>query len=106
MNCNKRLAVVSILFIMLPSLSIGTLKARGADRASDALAAAQPARQQCINACRARYRDCRRMIQLPSYECRGVYQDCTDTPVLACGRDDYVPLPTRVTMWHATSADK
>ena len=41
------------------------------------LARAQTAKQQCINTCRARYRDCRRLNQLPSFECRGVYQDCT-----------------------------
>ena len=37
------------------------------------LARAQTAKQQCINTCRARYRDCRRLNQLPSFECRGVY---------------------------------
>ena len=42
-----------------------------------AAATAQTAKQQCINTCRARYRDCRRLNQLPSFECRGVYQDCT-----------------------------
>ena len=40
-------------------------------------AAAQTAKQQCIKTCRARYRDCRRLNQVPASECRGIYQDCT-----------------------------
>jgi hypothetical protein len=47
------------------------------NRGSVTLARAQTAKQQCVNTCRARYRDCRRLNQLPSFECRGVYQDCT-----------------------------
>ena len=43
---------------------------------ADAPAAHTP-KQQCINTCRARYRDCRHLNQLPSWECRGVYRDCT-----------------------------
>lgn len=78
MKCSKVLfAVVSVLFAVLPSLSIGTLNAREADIAPRTFAAAQTARQQCINTCRARYRDCRHQKQVPSFECRGVYQDCT-----------------------------
>jgi hypothetical protein len=78
MKCSKRsFAVVTALFAVLPSLSIGTLNARDADLASRTLAAAHAAKQQCMNSCRARYRDCRRLNQLPSFECRGVYQDCT-----------------------------
>ena len=38
---------------------------------------AQTVNKQCINTCRARYRDCRRLNRVPSFECRGVYQDCT-----------------------------
>ena len=78
MKCSKRsFAVVSLLFVVLLSLSIGTLNARDADLASRTFAAAKTAKQQCINTCRARYRDCRRLNQLPSFERRGVYQDCT-----------------------------
>jgi hypothetical protein len=40
-------------------------------------AAAQTAKQQCISTCRARYRACLSLKQIPSSECRGVYQDCT-----------------------------
>jgi hypothetical protein len=78
MKCNKRpLTVVSVLFAVLLSLSIETFNASDADLASVTLAAAQTAKQQCLNICRARYRDCRRLSQLPSFECRGVYQDRT-----------------------------
>jgi hypothetical protein len=77
MKCSKRsFAVVSVLFALLLSLSTGTLNARDADLASVTFAAAQTAKQ-CINTCRARYRDCLSLKQIPSAECRGVYQDCT-----------------------------
>jgi hypothetical protein len=46
------------------------------NRGSDTLARAQTAKQQCINTCRARYRDCLSLKQIPSSECRGIYQDC------------------------------
>jgi hypothetical protein len=78
MKCSKRpSAVAPLLLAVLLSLSIGTLNARDADLASRAFAAAQTAKQQCMNTCRARYRDCRRLNQLPPSQCRGVYQDCT-----------------------------
>lgn len=73
----RRFAFVSGLFAVLLPFSTGALNARDAGPASDTLAAAQTAKQQCISACRARYRDCRRLNQRPSFECRGVYQDCT-----------------------------
>ena len=77
--CSKRsVAVVSVLlFAVLLSLSQETLNARDAEFATLTFSAAQTAKQKCINTCRARYRDCRRLHQLPSSECRGVYQDCT-----------------------------
>ena len=78
MKCSKRsFAIVSLLVALLLSSSVGALNARDADLVSRSFAAAQTAKQQCINTCRARYRDCRRLKQLPSSECRGVYQDCT-----------------------------
>ena len=77
-NWSKRsFAVVAFLFAVLLPLNVGTLRARDADHASRTFAAAQTAKQQCVNACRARYRDCRRMNQLPVFECQSVYQDCT-----------------------------
>ena len=52
MKCSKRsFAVVSVLFALLLSLSTGTLNARDADLASLTFAAAQTAKQQCINTC-------------------------------------------------------
>lgn len=78
MKCTERsFTVLCIGVAVLLSLSIGELNARDADDATITLARAQTAKQQCINTCRARYRDCRRLNQLPSFECRGVYQDCT-----------------------------
>jgi len=47
MKCSKRsFAIVSLLFAMLLSPSIGTLNARDADLASRTFAAAQTAKQQ------------------------------------------------------------
>ena len=78
MKCSKRsVAVTFVLFALLLSLSTGTIAARDADLASFTFAAAHTAKQQCINTCRARYRDCLSSKQIPSIECLGVYQDCT-----------------------------
>ena len=78
MKCSKpSFFVVFVFFVGLLSLSSGTLNARDADSASTTFAAAQSVKQQCISTCRARYRDCRRLNQLPSFECWGVYRDCT-----------------------------
>ena len=77
MKCGKwSFAIVSLVFAVLLSSSIGTLNAGDADLAPRIFAAAHTAKAQCMNACRARYRDCRHMNQLPSFECRAVYQDC------------------------------
>jgi hypothetical protein len=70
-------AVICVLLAVPLSLSPGRLNAGNAGLASGTLVAALTAKQQCINTCRARYRDCRRLNQIPSFECRGVYQDCT-----------------------------
>ena len=78
MKCSKRsFAVASSFFAVFLSLGIGAPNARDAALASRTFAAAQTAKQQCINTCRARYRDCRHLNQLPSFECRGVYRDCS-----------------------------
>lgn len=78
MKCSKRsFAVLFVLFALLLSLSMGTLYARDADLASLTFAAAHTAKQKCIDTCRARYRDCLSLKQIPSSECRGIYQDCT-----------------------------
>jgi hypothetical protein len=78
MKCSKlSFAIVSLLFAVLLSSSIDALNARDADLASYTFAAAQTAKQKCMNTCRARYQDCRRLKQLPSFECRNGYRDCT-----------------------------
>jgi hypothetical protein len=83
MKSTKRsFAVVSVTFAVLLSLlsllaGTGTLNARDVDPASLTFAAAQTAKQQCRNTCRARYRDCLSLKQIPTSECRGIYQDCT-----------------------------
>jgi hypothetical protein len=41
-------------FVLLLSLSSGTLNARDADNATTTFAAAQTAKQQCMNVCRSR----------------------------------------------------
>ena len=75
MKCSElKFATVSVLFAVLLSSST---EARDADFTPLTFAAAQTAKQQCTKTCRARYRDCRRLNQLPSFECRGVYEDCT-----------------------------
>jgi hypothetical protein len=74
MKCGKRsFAVISALLL---SLSAGTHYARDPDLASHTFAAAQTAKQKCRNACRTRYRECRSLKQIPSLECRNIYQDC------------------------------
>jgi hypothetical protein len=77
MKCGKPSFAVFPLLAALLSLSIGTLNARNADLAPRNFAAAQTAKQKCINTCRARFRDCRRLNQAPSFQCRDVYRDCT-----------------------------
>jgi len=68
---------ICVLVAVSLYLSIGKVNAREPKFASDTLAAAHSAKQQCVNTCRARYRDCLRLKQMPSFECQGVYQDCT-----------------------------
>jgi hypothetical protein len=78
MKCSTRsIAVVSVLFAVPLPLSTGTTTARDADLASRTFAAAQTAKRQCANTCRARYRDCVSKKQIPAFECQSVYQDCT-----------------------------
>jgi hypothetical protein len=97
MKCRKRLfAVVSVLFALLLSSIAGTLSARDADGASLTFAAAQTAKRQCINTCRARYRDCLSLKQIPAFECRGINQDCTRNTCNAgpTGRSSWQGFPS------------
>jgi hypothetical protein len=78
MKCSKRsLAIVCVLLALLLSFGSATLHARDADLDSLIFAAAQTVNRQCVNNCRARYRDCRSLKQIPWQECRDIYQDCT-----------------------------
>jgi hypothetical protein len=74
---NWSFAVLCVLLAVLVFLSARTLNARDANLASGTLVAAHTAKQQCINNCRARYHDCLHLKQLPQFECRDIYQDCT-----------------------------
>ena len=97
MKCSKRsFAVASALFALLLSLSTGTLSARDADLASLTFAAAQTAKRECIKTCRARYRDCLSLKQIPSSECRGINQDCTRNTCNAgpAGRSSWPGFPS------------
>jgi hypothetical protein len=96
MNCSKRsFAIISALFALLLLSSTGTLNARDADLAPLIFAAAQTGNQKCVNSCRARYRDCRSLKQIPLDECRGVYQDCTrdNCGAGATGRSSWSGFP-------------
>jgi hypothetical protein len=77
MQFSKRTFAVVSVFFAVSVFGVGALDAREAESAAVTLAAAQTAKRQCMNTCRARYRDCRHLKQLPSFECRSVYQDCT-----------------------------
>src|SRR5262252_4205702 len=90
----RSFAFVSVLFAVLLLSSTGTLNARDADLASLTFAAAQTAKQ-CVNTCRARYRDCLSLKQIPSSECRGVYQDCIRNTCNAgpVGRPSWLGFP-------------
>jgi hypothetical protein len=72
----RSFAVVSVILAGLASPSIGTLNARDAGLVSLTFAAAETAKQQCTNTCRTRYHACFSLKQIPSSECRGIYQDC------------------------------
>jgi hypothetical protein len=97
MKYSKRsFTVVPVLIAVLLPLSTGALNARDADPAALTFAAAQTAKQQCVNTCRVRYRDCRSLKQIPSFECRGIYQDCTRNTCNAspAGRPSWPGFPT------------
>ena len=97
MKSNKRsFAVVSVPFALALSLSAETLNARNADLNSLTFAAALTAKRQCINTCRARYHDCLSLKQIPSFECRGIYQDCTRNACKAgsTGRPSWSGFPS------------
>jgi hypothetical protein len=77
MKCSKLTLAVITIFLLSPGIEQRDAQAAGL--AFQTLAAAQTAKakRQCVSYCRARYHDCIHIDQLPSFECRGIYQDCT-----------------------------
>ena len=76
MKCHTAsLFTVSVFVVVFP-LGSAALNARDADSAGATIAAAKISKQKCMSVCRARYRDCVSLKQIPSFECRGVHQDC------------------------------
>jgi hypothetical protein len=76
-NSISSFALVFIFFAAL-ELPAATVKARDADDKPLTVAAAQMSKHKQINACRARYRDCVKLSQIPSFECQYIYQDCVN----------------------------
>jgi hypothetical protein len=69
----RRAAVLGLVFL---ATAFGASFSIAVAQVGAPVASAQTAKQHCMTACRARYRDCRRMNQLPPSECRGIYEDC------------------------------
>ena len=69
-------AVVSLFFVAF-ALPPATVKARDAGDKPLTFAAAQTSKQKRMDICRARYRHCLSLKQIPSFECQYVYEDCT-----------------------------
>ena len=69
------LVLVFIYFVLI-ALPAATVEARDVDDKPVTVAAAQSGKQKHVNACRARYRECVKFNQIPSFECQYIYQDC------------------------------
>ena len=69
---------VIVSFLAAPVLPQAPVKARDADDKSRTVAAAQSDKHKRVNACRARYRDCVKLNQIPPFECQYIYQDCVN----------------------------
>lgn len=67
---------ISIAFTVLLIWSAGPSSAQDA-KPVVTMAAAQTAKQQCLNVCSVRYRDCLALKQISPYQCRNVYRDCS-----------------------------
>jgi len=76
MTCKRSFAGIAVLVALALSTSAGTLNAGDDELDARTFAVAQSSQQKCMSTCRARYRDCMRKRQIPSFECQGVYQDC------------------------------
>jgi hypothetical protein len=68
-------AFASIFFVAL-ALPVAPVKAGAGDNKPFTVAAAQSSKQKQTNACRARYRDCVKLNQIPAFECQYIYSDC------------------------------
>ena len=68
--------------LVLLSIAIMALLLTDADAKRRTFAAAQTAKQQCINTCRVRHRSCLSAKQLPSLMCLGIYQIAPATLVM------------------------
>ena len=67
-----------VIFLVALALPAATVKARDANDKPLTFAAAQTDKQKRTNACRARYRDCVKLNQIPTFECQYIYQDCVN----------------------------
>ena len=68
-------ALVIFVAFVLPA---ATVKAQGAGETRLTFAAAQSEKQKRVKSCRARYRDCMNLKQIPAFECQYIYRDCTN----------------------------
>ena len=88
MNCNKPSSpVVNILFIALLALGSEALDAREAGGASKSFAVAETVKQQCKNVCRARYRACFSLKQIPSFVVEAFTRTASATLAIVPGDD-------------------
>jgi hypothetical protein len=68
----------TLVFIFFAGLALPatTVSARDGGDKPLTFAAAQSSKHRHLSACRARYRDCLKLNQIPSFECQWVYEDC------------------------------
>jgi hypothetical protein len=74
---SRSLSFVSMSLAIPLSLWPAVIEARDSNAATLMLAQAQSSKGQRVNVCRARYRDCRSRKEIPTFECKAIYQDCT-----------------------------
>jgi hypothetical protein len=67
---------LGFIFLVALALPAATVKAGEGDAKPLIVAAAQSSKQKQTNACRARYRDCVKLNQIPTFECQYIYSDC------------------------------
>lgn len=69
---------VPVFFVFFASFVLTPMGVRAGDSDGKPLTAkvAQVSKPRQANACRARYRDCLKANQVPSFECQYIYTDC------------------------------